>query len=117
MRGIERRVQHEAIEVIRTFSDWYGTARDYRLWYVTGAESSEPPPSEMAVIGEAFAEHVPSHDYAGGLLVSSWPNPDQDGPRWNYFVETGWAIERANREIDEETYLERIRDTLDPTPR
>lgn len=109
-------IEGEEIEVIRTRSDWYGAeARNYRLWYVTDG-NPEPLPSEMAVIGKAYAESIPSHEYARGILVSSWPDAEQDGDRWNLYIKTDWAQEWLNDEIDEEALIERIEDTLDPTP-
>lgn len=117
VQNVEASVENEGIEVIRTFSDWYGEeARDYRLWHVTESNSSVPDTSEIAVVGNALAEHIPSHDYARGLLVSTWPDPEQEGERWNYYVETEWAFERIENEIDEETYVERIGDTLSDSP-
>lgn len=111
MQDFESSVGDEGLAVIRTFSDWYGESRDYRVWYDTEGDP-EPLPSEMSVIAKAYAKSIPSHDYAGGLLASSWPDAEQEGDRWDFYIKTEWALEWVNQDIDEETFIERIEETL-----
>ena len=81
------------------------------LAYVTKTRDREERASEVWTVGSVFSVHV-SRDVSFDRLDATALSADGDTV-YRYHVETDWAFSFSNNEIDEETYLDLILDTIE----